>query len=488
MTLVLKEGENLENKYKVKGYGFGSGTLYVTSRALVIEGKGQGIYLHRWHNEISAVEAKGRGAIIVRWPEGRTVQSYKFRVWHARDIVKEILKKHNYSQNFGLEGVTHVMYTDAQRESIIKKRVLWGQKQIERSEYMLDEIINGKRKKGWFGKKTPDTQQGVVLAENKFYDDIEEMLKVVDGDINGSVDGENDDDDNDNDNDDSTTNDITINTKQQQIAQAKRNILMWKQYIKDAPDTPICRSLSVPKNNYVNMPIEDHLCWNNAWYDESTDMWCTLNHSLITGKLDGSHPFGVLPQSARHYEDTRITTIPYEDIRMFQGMPYVITRYDIKKGIDDPDDDDNKNDENTTLPTIAFKRFAYAETKTKNHQKTLPIYIHTLTGEMENDAVLHKTWRMLQYHMTTNLFATHDVRKKSICYRKLNYAKHTGEPMIKTPSGSWVSKNYCLYMFKRGSASEFVEDVMKKRFPHIPRPTVDEILGTLSDDVMKWGE
>ena len=44
MTLVLQKDENLENTYEIKGKGFGSGILYGINKALVIDGKKQGIY------------------------------------------------------------------------------------------------------------------------------------------------------------------------------------------------------------------------------------------------------------------------------------------------------------------------------------------------------------------------------------------------------------------------------------------------------------
>lgn len=493
MTIVLQQGEKLETTHSITCKPYGHGMLHVTSRALIIEVKKKGILLHLWHNQISCIEAKGRQTVVVRWPEKRLMQFFEFRVWGAKNIVKDILQRHRYENNFAAEGVSHVPYTDAQRKNIAKKRTEWGSQQLRRAEKRLGKLTdNGDGSRKWFyiwHKGREDAGAGASDDDDEFFDDVDASLESL-GQTGDCFDG--------NAGDGGSTCD-------DQIALAKRDVMMWRQFLKDAPHVAACRSLQVPKANTDNSSLEDHLCWNDAWYDRVSRRWCTFTR-LWGFKSDGSTFFGAPPKGAKYDEDTGAWSFLEDAVRMFQGQPYVITTYEI----DDEDDDDGKNkkqngndaygndndnedddddiDDCLPLPPAPYwKSFVESGNRNKHSVKALPIFLHTLTDELNTDAILYKKHRPVQRYMAD--IPHGDVGSHKSVYFPRLYADM--KPAASTPrcfNNAPIYKTDALYLFRRGLLDSRDYEIIKNEFGITKPPTLEQVMDLLGDDLLKWGE
>lgn len=133
MPVILQRGETMESQHKVSTR-FGGGMLHVTNRALIIEIKKKGIIFHRFHNQMSEIRARGLRKIMLQWPEGSGLFDFEFKAWGAAGIVRAIREKHDYAENYSLDGVSRVIFTDRQRGKIRGNRERWAAEQIRIAE------------------------------------------------------------------------------------------------------------------------------------------------------------------------------------------------------------------------------------------------------------------------------------------------------------------------------------------------------------------
>jgi len=138
MPLILQRGEKLESSHKVDTT-YGKGLLHITNHAFVIEIPKKGIIFHRWHRQMAGIEARGLRTIRVKWPEGSQLHEFDFKAWGAKDIVKRVKAKHDYSGNFSTEGGSRVIFDDKQRDEIRKERAKWAEKELKRAEKRLEK-------------------------------------------------------------------------------------------------------------------------------------------------------------------------------------------------------------------------------------------------------------------------------------------------------------------------------------------------------------
>ncbi len=138
MPIILQRGEVLESQYRVSTR-FGGGMLHVTSRALIIEIKKRGIIFHRFHSQMAGIKAGGLRKIRVQWPEGSGLFDFEFKAWGAKNIVRDIRKRHDYTRNYSLDGVSRVIFTDQQRRKIRDNRERWASEQMRTAEKRGDE-------------------------------------------------------------------------------------------------------------------------------------------------------------------------------------------------------------------------------------------------------------------------------------------------------------------------------------------------------------
>ena len=146
MPVILKSGETLEHEHDVST-SYGKGKLYVTSHTLIIEIKKKGLIFHRFHNQMAGIEARGLRTIRVRWPEGSQMHEYDFKAWGAKDIVRRIKNRHDYTNNFSAEGGSRVMFDEKQRAEIRGERVKWAAKMLKDVEKRLSKEEKRVKKK-----------------------------------------------------------------------------------------------------------------------------------------------------------------------------------------------------------------------------------------------------------------------------------------------------------------------------------------------------
>ena len=123
----------MESQHKISTK-FGGGMLHVTNRALIIEIKKKGILFHRLHNQMAGIKASGLRKIRLLWPEGSGLFDFEFKVWGAGSIVRAISEKHDYAENYSLDGVTRVIFTEKQRKRARRDREGWAAKQLRGAE------------------------------------------------------------------------------------------------------------------------------------------------------------------------------------------------------------------------------------------------------------------------------------------------------------------------------------------------------------------
>lgn len=138
MPIVLGRDETMEAQHKVSTQ-YGSGTLHVTSKALIVEIKGRGIVFHRRHDQMASMQAAGRKKIKLTWPEGANLFDFEFKAGGADKIVEEVQRRHPYASNYSNEGIARVIYTDKQRAEIRREREKWAAKKLKKAEGRLDK-------------------------------------------------------------------------------------------------------------------------------------------------------------------------------------------------------------------------------------------------------------------------------------------------------------------------------------------------------------
>ena len=133
MPIILQRGEMMESQHKISTR-FGGGTLHVTNRALIIEIKKRGILFHRLHSQMSGIRASGLRKIRLLWPEGSSLFDFEFKAWGAGGIVRAISERHDYAENYSLDGVTRIIFTEKQRKGARRDREEWAARQLRGAE------------------------------------------------------------------------------------------------------------------------------------------------------------------------------------------------------------------------------------------------------------------------------------------------------------------------------------------------------------------
>jgi len=219
MTLVLRANEKIEKNIKINTI-HGKGILYITSKSVVIVIDKKGLLFERLHTQMASIISTEKNKIKLTWPENNNLFDFTFRINDAQYIVNDILRNHNYDDNFpDITGASHIIYGDGDIKKIIEFRI----KHVEKNISLVSNEI-----------KIAETN--VSMVSNAINKTDEKILEAVD-------------------------------------EKTKLEVILknWNQYLTDIPKIHFNRSKKIPRD------IPNHLCWNDTYYDIEHKYHITFN-------------------------------------------------------------------------------------------------------------------------------------------------------------------------------------------------------------------
>ncbi len=246
----------------------------------------------RQHTQIASVEAIHNKKMKVVWPEGRELFDFTFKLKDAFGVVKEIVERHKYDDNFpDLVGVNTVFLSEKEQIEIIEKRTKNAESNMDIYKKLLDEA---NLELNMIASDDPDKTKKILEASGK----SKQLHDVLE---------------------------------------------MWTKYKTDIPNVIMNRSKKIPKD------VPNSRCWNDCWFDIESDCFITFNELWNVDWLKKYlKEYNVVKKFHEKNTIPNVCAIPFDFIKYENGYPVYHITYsesDVKIGIMPTMTDEMLNDE-----------------------------------------------------------------------------------------------------------------------------------------------